>query len=569
MKIRFGKLEPWILLLGSFTLFFGGYSPKLINFLKIIKDSPKWDLHLAAISQLMLIYSVLFFLLCCYSLFLGSSDDFILLKFWIEIQKVFKNIKNIKLKIRPLNTWIQADHFWLMVILLMGILIRVDYLQDPIRADEAYSVIKYVDADLSKLFYYDMPNNHVLHNIFVKISTTILGVNLASVRLPALISGLCVILLTYHFSRLLGQSGLFASLAISIYPYLIFFSINSRGYSLLICLSIWLVIYGIGFAKRGPSFRGSLNLSIISALGMLTMPSMLFMIGGAVIWMLIFLKSSGYSFKIICSEYLIPYGMFTGLLTVLFYTPVIFHTNGAENLIMNRTVLRDPWQKFLAELPFHLKGTYVDFVRDIHPVTIIIVGMLCIFGLVYLRSGKGTRTLLYLIPSLVGGSLVILLAFSKIPFPRTWIFLIPFFIILADAGFSFLIDHLSNLTRIIFISGFMLGGFFIFYNLIKTDSISEYRDTGYFPEAEMAAHYLKENTTEDDRVFFGAPTTWPTHYYMIRNEVPTKFYDIKGFSYRNVYYIVQKSEYSILQMTEDPVRLVFEHKDLLVYQLVK
>ncbi len=104
---------------------------------------------------------------------------------------------------------------WIVFALSLGIFVRAYFLSQPMRYDESYTFLHFINKDIMSVFYYPLPNNHVLHSILTKISTYIWGANPISIRLVAFLAGTLSIILIYRLSRALGQSGMFAAFSIA------------------------------------------------------------------------------------------------------------------------------------------------------------------------------------------------------------------------------------------------------------------------------------------------------------------------------------------------------------------
>jgi hypothetical protein len=166
------------------------------------------------------------------------------------------------------------------------------------------------------------------------------------------------------------------------------------------------------------------------------------------------------------------------------------------------------------------------------------------------------------------GSAVILLLQHKIPFGRTWIFTIPFIILIADAGFTFIIEQLSPRMNGYIMLVTSLAAFIFTMSLMASNAIAMYPDTGAFSEAPIAAKFLKSqiNKRQQEIVFVSkTPATEPIYFYLWYYDIPIEFADSNS-SHHNIIYIVKKSSYSLKDMTDQPVNRIFAIDDLEVFQ---
>ena len=111
--------------------------------------------------------------------------------------------------------------------ILIGFILRLIHISQPIKGDEAATFLSYVEPiNPLRVFVYTYPNNHIFHTFLVKISTLFFGNNLIAIRLPAFLASLGIIYLTYAICKKFEQNGIFAAINASIWPYLIAYATN-------------------------------------------------------------------------------------------------------------------------------------------------------------------------------------------------------------------------------------------------------------------------------------------------------------------------------------------------------
>ena len=210
-------------------------------------------------------------------------------------------------------------------------------------------------------FQLAQPNNHVLHTLGVKLSTLVWGSHPLSIRIPAFLAALVSIALVYRVAREMdGSSGLLSALATAVFPYLVLFGSIARGYSLLIALMLALVLMGSGYL-RNPTRGKILPFAAVSALGLWTIPSMLFAIAGLFVWIAAVLLIEKRGLANLFRRFLIPCASLTMAFTFILYTPVIIASNGIRMILRNRYVTPQPFAEFLRDIPDHLKKTEETF----------------------------------------------------------------------------------------------------------------------------------------------------------------------------------------------------------------
>src|SRR5215203_4846783 len=123
------------------------------------------------------------------------------------------------------------------VLLAGALLIRLLYMRQPIRHDEAYTYLYFASQPLgSALSDYTVPNNHLFHTLLVKAVTSVLGGSLPAIRLPAFVAGLLVVPAVYLLTRRSSgdrAAALIAMAAAAVWPELVHYSTNARGYSFI------------------------------------------------------------------------------------------------------------------------------------------------------------------------------------------------------------------------------------------------------------------------------------------------------------------------------------------------
>jgi len=102
-------------------------------------------------------------------------------------------------ELRGLWTWLrgslrnESPALWLAMITGIGLTVRGYFLAQAMRYDEAYTFLNFVNRGLFRIFYYPLPNNHVLHTILVRASIGIFGSHPVAIRLPAFLAGVFVV----------------------------------------------------------------------------------------------------------------------------------------------------------------------------------------------------------------------------------------------------------------------------------------------------------------------------------------------------------------------------------------
>lgn len=182
-----------------------------------------------------------------------------------------------------------------MGIVLLGLAVRYPHLHDSLWYDEMTTLTQYVMQPWSSIVAARsgeyVPNNHVLHTILVKLVYTdpdLAPPREALLRLPALLAGLAAPLaLAWPLRRSDPPLAMAVALVAMLHPWLVDFSVEARGYSLVLLLGI------IATNLLPVDARGwSLRYAVISALAIYTIPLAVFLIPAHAVAMLALRRSA-------------------------------------------------------------------------------------------------------------------------------------------------------------------------------------------------------------------------------------------------------------------------------------
>jgi hypothetical protein len=326
-------------------------------------------------------------------------------------------------------------------------------------------------------------------------------------------------------------------------------------------LGMLLAIAGLMWISQ-PSIKHVVAISVVSALGMWTMPSFLFVVAGIYLWIAaLFVFQHG--LKRLWSTLIVPCGILTLLGTVILYVPTIVISKGIHPLTNNSYVTNLPWSEFFRQMPGHLKETYALFVRHV-PVPL----QWLLLALIALAAGFSIRKknlkILFLLPALILGSAFVLLLKHAIPYDRTWIFFIPMLLIVADAGFAFLTASLRPQVRVLLTSLLFLWTCTWGIRLINRNAVGRFPDTGAFPEAPVLVRFLAPDLTPNDSVIGQCPADETMSFYLWYYGVPSPG-QAPDTSRARRFYVVKKTQYSIEDLTRNRTSRWIEYNNAAVY----
>ncbi len=429
-----------------------------------------------------------------------------------ELRESVRAIVRMASKKRLLQIWVPA--------LLVAVILRLPYLADNLRYDEAYTVNQYVDQPFVYLFHYSDPNNHVLHTLWVKLSVICFGWQEWAIRLPAFLAGVLTIpVIAIWSSRLNGGFAWIATWLIAVWPYHIFYSVNARGYTLqTLLILIAISLLHTRFKKQQPI--GYLVPTIL-ALAMFVLPTTVFALVGVVIYIAIW-KLRHPSLLNRWTSIFFP-AAYLVLATGLLYSPVVAASNGPAAILANRFVEPTSFAGFTLSLPDHVRDTMYAMGADLHRAFRFFCWLTLAFLVIQGLTSKDNaqRELLSLVACLLLGAMVVLVLQRRVPFERTWLYLLPFLVMAASAVAS--MDAKSRLG--VFWQGTLREAFLISwlvliaiqgYLMLVQSPIHNYAETGLFKDAKAVADFLCKSGIKRAQIDMSVPEGAPLDYYLRR-----------------------------------------------------
>jgi hypothetical protein len=306
-----------------------------------------------------------------------------------------------------------------LVLLLMvgGLGLRVWTLGLPVIYDEAFTYTYYASRPWHVLLSdYSYPNNHILHTLLVKISTGLFGVGRIALRLPALLAGVLVMPLFYLFVRAVFNRyiALMALALVAASGGLVEYSALGRGYSITWLLLVVGLILGRQLVRRTDPMA-ALLLGVVSALGLWTIPTMLYSVALLYLWVL---------FQVLFDEdrdrprlfRLMLFSMCAGaVLSVVLYLPVLI-VHGPGQLVYHETMLSNSWLDFRLKV---MDNTFMVWV-DLSSTTASWVGLLGLAGVVF--AGSISVRYRSLLAAMVLGAVPLVMLQSMVAPPRVWLY---------------------------------------------------------------------------------------------------------------------------------------------------
>jgi len=418
---------------------------------------------------------------------------------------------------------IPAQDLWaLAAVVCLAALLRIPFLSQPMRYDEAYTVTTYASRPLYVgLSLYTQPNNHLFHTFLVHVAYVLFGNHPWALRLPAFFAGLLLVPATYIAARSLyrSESAILAAALTASSSVLIEYSTNSRGYS-LVCLFFIMLIPTAAYMIRNQGWTPLLLFSIFATLGFYTIPIMLYPVGGIAAWVLLSAaagdtKSSG---RVVSGLFVA--GFLTALLTTVLYSPV-FAVSGPGSVFTNRFVRPLSTRVFLKELPVSFVSTWRYWNRGLPLllITTLAVG----FGISLICHLRCSQFRIPLPLALGVWLLPVLFLQRVVPFERVWTFALPLYFTASAAGLALvarrfmksfpIIRHgmiLVAAAAFLWTAWYVRRGDFIY----STNEGRGMQDT---------AVYLKQRLTAGDSVLVTVPSDAPLEYYFLKQHISVAY----------------------------------------------
>jgi hypothetical protein len=326
---------------------------------------------------------------------------------------------------------------WLAGILLAGALIRIAFIDEPMRYDEAFTLDHYAIHGYGFIAStYDFPNNHILYTLLTHTVWLITGDHVWTARLVALAAGVAIIPATYLAGReLYGViTGLCAAALAAVFAPLVDYSVDGRGYTLGIVFVLLLVPLTASVLRRD-SAQGWAGVVMGSTLAVYTVPTMAYGVATVALWAagVAVIERRGAAV-----QFLVRLGgalAVASALTVLLYSPVLGQRGWTvvPGLTLSWTHVHSLGQ-----------AVWGDWNRAAAGVKWVLA-LACLAGLVTHRR-VARQPVPILLPAAVIVGIVFLLGRIS-PFARTWLYLAPFYLLTGAAGLVCVAEAASRRLR--------------------------------------------------------------------------------------------------------------------------
>lgn len=456
---------------------------------------------------------------------------------WQDARRSFAALRPQKSEIGSLSA--------VLVIMALAVIYRLEHIYSSLHHDEAYTYVAFGRSLFAAATDYHLPNNHVFHSILVYFSTRLFGIQPWAVRLPALAAGVLLVPAAYWLAKRLYDrwTGLGAALLVAWFPPLIAYSNNARGYTLVALFTLLILALGDVVRKDKNLFAWGL-ISLFSALGLYTVPVMLFPFGVLFVWLFLenwFGGAAAYKSKWEFIRYWLAAGLGAALLTLLFYTPILVFT-GPHELFANGFVSSLAWGDLLDALSHRFAETWAEWTFRVPLAVQLIFGVGLILGLIFHRRLSTAR-----VPLLLAALLwIVALILIQRPnaWAKVWVFLQPLILIWAAAG----IFGLLQKVRLKFLRGLPLAAL-LFALLLTGEVWQTARLVPQLPglwaihgDEENAVVFAQDQMQAGDIIVVSPPDDAPVWYYAELHGLPDAVFDREATGFARALVLVDPAE---------------------------
>lgn len=405
------------------------------------------------------------------------------------------------------------------IITLCAAILRLAALDRPMQYDEAYTYITYVSQPLRlALSDYSLPNNHLFHTLLAHFSTALCGNHPWALRLPAFLAGVAMIPAGYFLTvkccdRL---AGLFMAVLLAVNWYLIDYSTNARGYTLVALLVLLACIFAYDLLETG-RWQAWAGFMTCCVLGLYTIPTTLYAFLGLVLWLLLsWWRSDAARLNRRFIRHLLAASLLAIGATGLLYLPVLLRwheTVQANHPLLHKATNSD----IIAALPALLAETWIAWHSYCpFPVQLLVLAGFAV-GLYAFRAQRSR----YLPLALPLAIIPIPMAFIQhaMLFARIFSYVLPLYLMLVAGGFSYLIHSLYRKRPLLatWIAGIALAGLLIAWGIPDAGAIHGKLTT---PENSKAiGNALAMTLRENDFYAIQGEMSVPLAYYLNRQRI--------------------------------------------------
>jgi hypothetical protein len=433
----------------------------------------------------------------------------------------------------------RGDRIAIALITAIGLAVRLVALNQPMRYDESITWAFFSARSWGTIVsWYPFPNNHVLFSLLAKATASLAPFQPWAFRLPAFIAGVAIIPLVWAVGRRLTdrRSALVgAALATGSTP-LVLYSVNGRGHTILVALSLVLLLVADRLRTRPTWWAGWIAFSVIAALGLYTVPVMVYPIGAVSLWIALDALRDWHENRRRALRTIVTLdaaGVVALAIAYLLYLPII-RTAGVGAITGNKLAQPISWSFFVSLLPKFVYEIVTTWTAPLPWWCVPIVFALGIHGL--LRGAPRRRT------SLAAATLLwcvgLFLLSHRQPFARFWLFMLPLFLLCVARGLVLLLDKWPATRRLRPTWSATAIAVIMAAIALWTRAAEVTDDTGTYREARAVTAVLATQLRPGDRVLAPIPNNAPLLYYFDEKKLDVGLLDTPPSATRRAFLVL-------------------------------
>lgn len=469
---------------------------------------------------------------------------------------------------------------------IVGLWFRARYLSLPMRYDEAYTYAYFVRWPLVlSLASYDSPNNHLFHTLMAHLWTELAGSAEWAVRFPAFVAGCLLPPTVYVVSRGFASAvgAAMASAAAAVWPVLVEYSVNARGYS-IVTLSYVLALGAAKYEIEKGARLGSWAVGLLTITMLYTTPAAIYAAVALWSWVVAAImvgrtpdapprgraktsrrQSDGPRWR----RPLTTFGASLGCLAVLYGYPAV--VSGFGNVARREDIAPLPLRDYGAATPSALKSAIALVFRSVPAAVVATALGLAVVGAVATLVKRGAAGIVEV--PLVGilPAIAVTVVQRQWPYPRVWLFAVGTLLVQVAVGVSVVVSSLTRILERLLSSGHsrLVGAtnvnkavgslcavaaaisvLLVACGALGGRVVERSQDTGVAPGARHAAELLAPQITPGDKVAAAVPADAPLMYYFLRKGVGVEHFVISEPTRVFVYLVPGQTLTEVLSATK-------------------
>ena len=433
----------------------------------------------------------------------------------------------------------------IVVLTLIGVGLRLWYINQPMQFDEATTVNMYSSSPFYiGLANYSLPNNHLLNTLLVRISLMTTGYAEWSIRSSAFISGVGLMVIAFLYAARFYSlaSGILALAVISVSMPFIDMATNARGYSIVALCGVAAHLSIYCMVTRGSVLAASCY-ALSIGLGLVAVPvAVIFAVSSTVYGILLCTK---YHTLYLNSETIRIY-MASALVGVIIaiagYLPMLI-TLGPKWLFANEWVIPLTFAEFARSFPLQFYDYLSYSFMNIPLLDNVIIIALAIYLILSLRL-ESTRVPAPLVALSIG--IAFLLLNRRYPFwglSPMWMFIT---VLLVSAACHVMTASIARIAKpSVALSITLFAALLIcvlgMYSVITTNPVSTQNARGTYanPDSHAIVSFLSSRLMPHDKVLADHPLA-VYHYYSRRAGLSPEVWDWKINEESSIYILQER-----------------------------